>query len=112
MDDKSAGFQLESSHIRDKKALSRLCLIMATTTIYLASTGTAIVETQRRRLVDTHWERGLSYLQIGWRWVKLALNQGHRLLDFIWLSAAEDPEPAMASWKMAPWQWSRNWPPA
>jgi hypothetical protein len=29
----------------------------------------------------------------------LALNQGQRLLDFIWLSATEDPEPAMASWK-------------
>jgi len=99
LDDKSAGFQLESSHIRDEKALSCLCLILATTTIYLASTGTAIVETQRRRLVDTHWERGLSYLQIGWRWVKLSLNQGHRLLDFIWLCAEEDPEPAMASWK-------------
>jgi hypothetical protein len=99
LDDKSAGFQLESSQIRDAMALSRLCLILATATLYLVSTGTAIVEMGRRHLVDTHWERGLSYFQIGWRWVKRALHLGQRLLHFIWLSSEPDPQPAMASWK-------------
>lgn len=101
LDDKSAGFQLESSQIRDAMALSRLGLVMATATLYLVSTGTAVVATGKRRLVDTHWQRGLSYFQIGWRWVKRALQFGSRLLNFIWLEAGPDPFPAIASWKQA-----------
>lgn len=66
LDDKSAGFQLESSQIRDAMALSRLGLVMAAATLYLVSTGTAVVATGKRRLVDTYWQRGLSYFQIGW----------------------------------------------
>jgi len=99
LDDKSAGFDLESSEIRDANALSRLCLILAVATIYLVSTGTAVVEMGRRWVVDTHWQRGLSYFQIGWRWVKRALHCAEKLLAFMWLSAVPDPEPAMASWK-------------
>lgn len=97
LDFKSAGFQLESSQLEDSASLSRLLLIMATATLYLVSTGTAVVETGKRRLVDPHWFRGLSYLQIGWRWVKQALAWGKQLLDYIWLSSEPDPEPAMAS---------------
>lgn len=97
LDFKSAGFQLESSEVEDAEALSRLLLILAVATIYLVSTGTAIVETGRRHLVDPHWFRGLSYLQIGWRWVKQALAWGEKLLPFLWLSPEPDPEPAMAS---------------
>jgi hypothetical protein len=97
LDDKSAGFQLEASQLADSQAIARLCLLLATATVYLVSTGTALVEMGRRRLVDTHWRRGLSYLQIGWRWVKRAASCGGRLLDFLWLTP--DPEPAMASWR-------------
>jgi hypothetical protein len=99
LDFKSAGFQLESSQLEDSDALSRLFLIMTTATLYLVSTGTAVVETGRRRLVDPHWFRGLSYFQIGWRWVKRALVWGEALLSSLWLSSAPDPEPAIASWK-------------
>lgn len=99
LDDKSAGFDLESSQIRDAHALSRLCLILAVATVYLVSTGTAVAEMGRRWVVDTHWQRGLSYFQIGWRWLKRALHCGQKLLAFMWLSAVPDPEPAMASWK-------------
>jgi len=35
LDDKSNGFQLESSLIRSAKALERLCLVLALTTLYL-----------------------------------------------------------------------------
>jgi hypothetical protein len=90
---------LESSEIRDANALSRLCLILAVATFYLVSTGTAVVEMGRRWAVDTHWQRGLSYLQIGWRWVKRALHCDQKLLAFMWLSELPDPVPAMASWK-------------
>lgn len=101
LDDKSAGFQLESSHLRDSQALSRLCLVMATATLYLVSTGTAVVLTGQRSLVDTHWQRGLSYFQIGWRWVKKALLFGKRLLSFVWLDPEPDPFPVFASRKQA-----------
>lgn len=35
LDDKSAGFQLESSEIRSADALARLCLILATAILFL-----------------------------------------------------------------------------
>src|SRR5690606_2035523 len=94
LDDKSAGFQLEASQLEDSQAISRLCLLVATATLYLVSTGTALVEMGRRHWVDTHWQRGLSYLQIGWRWVKRAAACGGRLLNFLWLTPGPDPEPA------------------
>ena len=52
----------------DGDALACLGLILATATLYLVSTGTAIVSLGLRQLVDTHWQRGLSYFQIGWRY--------------------------------------------
>lgn len=99
LDFKSAGFQLESCQLEDSESLSRLLLILAAATLYLVSTGTAIVEMGKRYLVDPHWFRGLSYMQIGWRWVKRALVWGERLLSRLWLSSEPDPEPAMASWR-------------
>jgi hypothetical protein len=99
LDDKSAGFQLEASHLEDSQSLSRLCLLLATATLYLVSTGTALVEMGRRHLVDTHWRRGLSYLQIGWRWIKRAATCDGLLLNFLWLIPGPDPEPAIASWR-------------
>jgi hypothetical protein len=97
LDDKSGGFQLEASQIDDADALSRLLLILATATLYLVSTGTAIVAMGRRYMVDTHWHRGLSYFKIGWRWVTFALATGLKLLSFLWLVPGPDPEPVYAS---------------
>ncbi len=97
LDEKSGGFQLESSKIRDKNAISRLLLVMAFATQYLVSTGTAITEMGHRQIVDPHWSRGLSYFQIGLRWIKHALTNGKKLLDFLWLSDTPDPEVVFAS---------------
>jgi hypothetical protein len=97
LDDKSNGFQLESSLIRSAQALTRLCLVLAMATLYLVSQGTEVVKQGRRRLVDPHWFRGQSYLKIGWNWVKLALVRGYDLITRVHLSSAYDPEPAMAS---------------
>jgi hypothetical protein len=65
LDDKSDGFQLEDSLIRSAEALERLCFVLAITTLYLVSLGTAVVKQGKRRLVDPHWFRGASYLKIG-----------------------------------------------
>jgi hypothetical protein len=97
LDDKSAGFQLESSEIRDADVLSRLALILATTTLYLTSTGTVVVQLEKRHCVDTHWHRGLSYLQIGWRWIFHALAHGKRLFKFLFLDPLPDQDPVFAS---------------
>ena len=96
LDDKSNGFQLESSLVRSAKALERLCLVLAMTTLYLVSQGTAVVQRGKRRLVDPHWFRGTSYLKIGWKWVRYALSRGYELLTSVCLSRACDPEPAIA----------------
>jgi Transposase DDE domain len=97
LDDKSNGFQLEASLIRDAQALHRLCLVVALTTLYLVAQGSEVVKQGKRRLVDPHWFRGSSYLKIGWHWVKLALTRGYALITHMSLSGAGDPEPAMAS---------------
>lgn len=99
LDDKSNGFQLESSLIRSSEALERLCFVLAMTTLYLVSVGTDVVQQGKRRWVDPHWFRGLSYLKIGWKWVSYALSRGYVLISSVYLSSACDPEPAMASKK-------------
>ena len=99
LDDKSNGFQLEASLIRSPQALERLCLILATATLFLVCQGTVVVAQGKRRLVDPHWFRGSSYLKIGWEWVKRALSQGEELITRVALSPKPDPEPAMASRK-------------
>jgi hypothetical protein len=97
LDDKSNGFQLESSLLRSADVLSRLCFILAITTLYLVSQGTEVVRQGKRRWVDSHWFRGSSYLKIGWDWVKAALIKGLELITKLHLSSEPDPEPAMAS---------------
>jgi hypothetical protein len=97
LDDKSNGFQLESSLIRSAKALERLCCVLAITTLYLVAQGTEVVTEGKRRWVDAHWFRGQSYLKIGWGWVKLALSRGYELTTSLHLPAEADPAPAMAS---------------
>lgn len=99
LDDKSNGFQLESSQIRSAKALERLCFLLAMATLYLVSQGTDVVQQGKRRWVDPHWFRGNSYLKIGWNWVKTALIRGYKLITKLHLSSKPDPEPALASRK-------------
>ena len=97
LDDKSNGFQLESSLIRSADALTRLGLVLALTTLYLVAQGTEVVKQGKRRWVDAHWFRGNSYLKIGWNWVRSALSKGWMLLTRLSLNGEPDPDPARAS---------------
>jgi len=97
LDDKSNGFQLESSLLRSADALSRLCFVLAITTLYLVSQGTEVVKLGKRRWVDPHWFRGSSYFRIGWNWIKTALVKGFDLITTLHLSGEPDPEPAISS---------------
>ena len=88
---------MESGEIRDADALARLGLILATATLYLVSTGTAMVTLSLRILVDTHWQRGLSYFQIGWRWIRYAFAYSTKLLPYLWFEPGPDPLRVRAS---------------
>ena len=101
LDDKSAGFQLESSQIRNAEALSRLCFILAVATLYLVACGVQVEADHLRRKVDAHWQRGLSYLQIGWRWLSHVLSNGKDLPSHLCLLPQSDFELAVASKRQA-----------
>ncbi len=108
LDEKSNGFQLERSEIRSAPALSRLCLVMAVATLLLTVQGQQVVAAGKRRWVDAHWQRGNSYLRIGWNWIKGVLHQGWRLFPTISLHGRCDPDPASASKKQTQKQLERE----
>ena len=57
--------------------------MLAITTLYVVSVGTSVVQQGQRRLVDPHWFRGASYLQIGWHWVPYALTRCDELITTV-----------------------------
>ncbi|MEN9520300.1 MAG: hypothetical protein RLZZ381_2888 [Cyanobacteriota bacterium] len=97
LDLKSNGFNLEASRLRDKFALSQLCGVIALTTLFLMLQGTQVVAQGKRRLVDAHWNRGMSYLKLGWNWVRLVLTREWQIENYQFLSSLTDPQPAFAS---------------
>jgi hypothetical protein len=101
LDDKSGAFQVQTTELQTPQALERLFLILAVATLYCTSIGVGVVRAQARRWVDTHWDRGLSYLKIGWRWVNQQYQRGWRAFRAFWLDPAPDPEPTHASRRQA-----------
>lgn len=108
LDEKSNGFQLERSELRSAPALSRLCFVLAVTTLVLTVQGQEVVAAGKRRWVDAHWQRGSSYFRIGWNWLKGCLHQGWQLFPTISLQGCPDPEPATASKQQAQQQFERE----
>lgn len=51
LDDKSNGFDLESSRLRSAPAISRLCLVIAMTTLFLTAQGLAVADSGYRRFI-------------------------------------------------------------
>jgi hypothetical protein len=92
LDDKSSGFQLEDTELAPAR-LNHLLLVMALCSLYLVSLGTEVMASGQRRLVDHHWQRGLSYLQLGWRWLDYNLACDAPLPMTFYLDPAPDPEP-------------------
>ena len=81
LDSKSGAFQLEESKIRHPKALERLYLVVALALLFATAHGMTVQLKGLRTQVDPHWERGLSYLKIGVRWLKGILHKGRDLFD-------------------------------
>ncbi|MEY4530970.1 MAG: hypothetical protein RLZZ156_1691 [Deinococcota bacterium] len=92
-DDKSGGFNLESSDLRSADTLNRLMLVLCLAMLFLVAEGTRVVLCGFRRMVDCHWQRGLSYLQLGWRFIARALTLGLPFLVSLALHPGDDPEP-------------------
>ena len=97
LDDQSSGWNWQKSEIRSVTDLSRLCFILALATLYVTAQGVTVVESRKRRWVDTHWFRGNSYFRIGIDWIKSALLDGWRLIHCVLFFSNRDPDPAMAS---------------
>lgn len=96
LDLKSNGFNVEASRLRDKFALHQLCGVMALTTLFLVLQGVQVVASDKRRQVDTHWNRGMSYFKLGWNWIRLAITQQFEIEVYSFLPSAPDPQPALA----------------
>jgi hypothetical protein len=90
-DDKSNGFQVEATHLDDAQAIARLFLVLAV----------AVVKRNSRRWVDTHGDRGMSYLKIGWYWLRQQFRKQWPVLPPFELDPETDPEPARASRRKA-----------
>jgi hypothetical protein len=101
LDEKSANFQLETSELDDAAALSRLAWVLAIAILIRTAWGVEAVALQLRRTVDGHWLRGLSYLRIGWHFLRQCLAQRLKLPTWLDLNSEPDPEPAVASIRKA-----------
>jgi hypothetical protein len=94
LDLKSAAFNLEDTRLSQAHQFEQLLFVLGLAAVVLLSEGTAVVEAGRRRQVDPHWVRALSYLQLGWRAIRQALTRRTPLLERLRLSSAPDPEPS------------------
>lgn len=65
--------------------------------LFLILQGVNVVASGKRRQVDAHWKRGMSYLKIGWNWIRLAITQQLKIPVHQFLSSDPDPQPAFAS---------------
>jgi hypothetical protein len=92
-DDKSGLFALESSKFRDAKAITRLYAVIAIATLFLVSQGVEVVKKGIRREIDPHWQRGLSYLKIGLRYLDSISSRGYKIIEKLILPSVPDPEP-------------------
>lgn len=65
--------------------------------LFLVLQGVQVVASGKRRQVDAHWQRGMSYLKIGWNWIRLAITHQWPIQVEPFLPRLSDPQPAMAS---------------
>ncbi len=96
-DEKSGGFQLQQSRLATPDAFERLLLILALASWYLTSLGVHVALAQKRSLVDHHWDRGLSYLQLGARFRRQPGQRAWPSFVPFQLDPGPDPFPVLVS---------------
>ena len=77
-------------------------MVLALATLFLITKGVQIVAAGKRRMVDPHWQRGLSYLKIGERAMHWALSRGLEVLTHLALPGEPDPDPLGKRKKKSP----------
>lgn len=93
-DEKSGGFDLEESRIRGVEKLERLILVIATASIVAVSEGLSVSLLGKREQVDPHWRQGLSYFQMGLRWILSCVIQGvEKVFAHCLLRSSNNPIP-------------------
>ena len=68
-------------------------MILALATLFLITKGVQIVAEGKRRMVDPHWQRGLSYLKMGEQAMHWALSRGLEVFTHLALPGGPDPAP-------------------
>jgi hypothetical protein len=82
-DEKSQGFQWQTSRVNDPRHVQRLLIVMALAILLTLSLGTWLIKRGRRRRYDPRRHRRLSVFQIGLH----ALTDCIRTAAFNWLTA-------------------------
>jgi len=95
---KSGALQLEDTRLREASQLERLYLVAAVALLYSTLMGITVQLKDLRQQVDPHWQRGLSYLKIGWRCVQGAVAKNCPLFHLC-AFPSYDPQPCFASTK-------------
>jgi hypothetical protein len=72
--------QVESTRLDDAKAIDRLFLVLAVATLHFTRVGVGMVKRKTRRWIDTHWDRGMTCLKIGWKWLRQQFRRGWTIL--------------------------------
>lgn len=73
-DCKGHGFDLEATHLRDPRRISRLVWGVCMAFVWLITTGSWVVKRGYRHWVDCKSRRDKSYFRIGWDWVARCLR--------------------------------------
>lgn len=68
------------SNLRIVSLIKRLYLVVALALSFATCQGMAVQLKGLRTRVDPHWNRGISYLKIGIRWLNGVLHKGRDLL--------------------------------
>jgi len=95
-DYKSAAFDIIDSHLRDATALTGLFLLLDIATFIALILGILLVQSGQRHTLDAHLERGLSFLQLGLRYLQQCCYLANPLPPLEPLPP-QNPPPACAS---------------
>lgn len=96
-DCKSAGFDWTRSHIRGITALSNLFALLLSAYLLCLLSAIVAVAQNLHRSIEHHSQRGLSFFQIGQRWIQSCLYRGQRIPNLQPFSPGVGPKPACAS---------------
>lgn len=97
-DYKSGAFDLIRSQLRDAEALSCLLMLLAAATLIAIAIAVGVVNEGRRKALDWHSQRGLSFLQLGLREIKRLCYQSRPIPNLVNLPRRSPPS-ASASLK-------------